>query len=280
MTIRQTRISIALFLVCVAGAAKFSAATLQSKTLRGWETYVQWTQKRINDELNSGTRFLRLDFKTPEDRARIRKALSAGRVFVEEVNTKDAHGKEIKAEDAMIHHWYGSILVPNVTLGTLIPWLQNYDHHSEYFPEVERSSLVKRDGDNFKIFLRLMRKKVVTVHYNTEHSVVYRKHTGTRISSRSVADRIAELSDAGTEGEREKTPVEDSGFLWRLHSYWRFEETGEGVIVECESISLSRSIPFGFGWLVGPFVESVPRESLDTMLTSIKRGLQQTRRSS
>jgi hypothetical protein len=61
--------------------------------------------------------------------------------------------------------------------------------------------------------------------------------------------------------------------MWRLNSYWRFEETDGGVIVECESISLSRSIPFGVGWLVGSFVESVPKESLSDMLVAIREGV-------
>jgi hypothetical protein len=113
----------------------------------------------------------------------------------------------------------------------------------------------------------------VTVRYNTEHSVVYRDHSATRISSRSIATKIAEISDAGSPAEKEKTSADDSGFMWRLNSYWRFEETDGGVIVECESISLSRSIPFGLGLLVGPFVKSVPKESLNDMLVGIRDGV-------
>jgi hypothetical protein len=270
---RRWKARIALFVVCVTSATDVSAATLQAKTLRGWETYVQATEKRIDDETSGGPAFLLLDFKPPDESARIHKLLEGGRVYVERMRTKDARGKEIKADDGMIHHWYGSILVPHVRLETLIRWLQNYDRHSEYFSEVEESKLVSHDGENFRIFLRLMRKKIVTVHYNTDHSVVYRHQTRTRVSSRSIADRIAEVSDAGTAEEKEKTSADDSGFLWRLNSYWRFEETDSGVIVECESISLSRTIPFGFGWLIGPFVESVPRESLNNMLISIRDGV-------
>jgi hypothetical protein len=32
--------------------------------------------------------------------------------------------------------------------------------------------------------------------------------------------------------------------------------------VQCESVTLTRGIPIGFGWLVGPFVTSIPRETL------------------
>lgn len=262
----------ALSLVCVADTSVL-AATLKSKTLVGWEAYVQATETRINNELGGGGRFLAMDFKPQEDRERILKVLKAGRVYVEKMETKDGRGKEIKIEEGMIHHWSGSILIPNVKLATLRHWLQDYDHHADYFQEVEKSKLVSRDGENFKIYLRLVRKKIVTVRYNTDHSVVYRDHSPTRVSSRSIATRIAEIADAGTAIEKEKTSADDSGFMWRLNSYWRFEETDDGVIVECESISLSRSIPFGFGWIVGPFVESVPRESLDNMLVSIRDGI-------
>jgi hypothetical protein len=35
-----------------------------------------------------------------------------------------------------------------------------------------------------------------------------------------------------------------------------------GTYLQCEAISLSRGIPLGVGWLVGPFVTSIPRDSL------------------
>ena len=36
--------------------------------------------------------------------------------------------------------------------------------------------------------------------------------------------------------------------------------------MQIESVQLTRSIPYGLGWVVGPFVESVPRESLEFTL--------------
>jgi hypothetical protein len=47
-----------------------------------------------------------------------------------------------------------------------------------------------------------------------------------------------------------------------MDSSWRFEEKDQGVYVEVESISLTRDIPMGLGWLIKPFVTSIPRESL------------------
>ena len=277
MTHRNLRILVALFLVGVTGTSEASAAKLKPKTLQDWETYQRLTEKRISDELaggGSGGSFLVLDLKKPDERARIRKKLKDGEVHIEEMQTPNAAGKEIDVEDGMIHHWLGAIFIPKMTLRTLRPWLQNYDRHADYFADVEKSKLLSRDGENFKIYLRLVRKKVITVRYNTEHSVVYRDHSATRMSSRSIATKIAEIANAGTTTEKERTSDDDSGFMWRLNSYWRFEEVDGGVIVECESISLSRSIPFGFGWIVGSFVKSVPQESLKGMLEGIRDGVQ------
>ena len=87
-----------------------------------------------------------------------------------------------------------------------------------------------------------------------------------RASSRSFTSRIAEVSDTGA-------VTEDRGFLWKLNSYWKFSEEEDGVFVECESLSLSRSIPLGMGWLIGPYIDSVPRESMENTLNSIRSGI-------
>ena len=173
----------------------------------------------------------------------------------------------------MIHHWFGAIFVPDVKLQALLRWIQNYDDHHRFFKEVESSKLLSRDGNTFKIFLRFVRKKVVTVHYNTEHTAIYRPHREGVESSRSFTTKIAEIQDPGTDKEMEKPIGDDSGYLWRLNSYWRFREQDGGVVVECESLSLSRSIPFGLGWMIKGFVESLPQESLESTLVSIRDGV-------
>jgi hypothetical protein len=65
-------------------------------------------------------------------------------------------------------------------------------------------------------------------------------------------------------------PGKDNGFLWRLNSYWRFFETGRGVYVQCEAVSLTRDIPTGLHWLIAPFIESIPKESLEFTLRSTR----------
>jgi hypothetical protein len=118
-----------------------------------------------------------------------------------------------------VHHWYGTVFIPGATLQDVLRWEQDYPRHQDDFDEVEASRLISREGDVFRIFLRLRRTKVITVHYNTEHLVVYSQHGPGRASSKSEATHIGELEDVGTPREREKPSDQDRGFLWRLNSY-------------------------------------------------------------
>ena len=118
-------------------------------------------------------------------------------------------------------------------------------------------------------------KKVISVVVNTENEARFTRLGTDRAQSRIYSTRIAEVDDPGTPLEREEPVGRDGGYLWRLYTYWHFLERDGGTYVQCESISLTRDIPIGFGWLVGPFVTSIPRDSLaftlETMRTTLAR---------
>ncbi len=125
--------------------------------------------------------------------------------------------------------------------------------------------------------MKLRRESVITVTYNTEHDVLYRRINDTRASSRSVATKIAELEGAGTPQEREKPVGNDHGFLWRLNAYWRYEQVKGGVLIECESVSLSRGVPVLLRPFVTGTVERIARESLQKTLVSLRTELAKSR---
>ena len=91
--------------------------------------------------------------------------------------------------------------------------------------------------------------------------------------SRIYSTRIAQVENAGEPDERELPVGRDGGYLWRLNTYWRLLERDGGTYVQCESISLTRGIPFGFGWMIKPFVTSIPRESLEFTLNTTRKAL-------
>lgn len=263
--------TILLWLIVISNLpSSVGAAKLQPETLKAWERYKKLTEARIQREIASSDGFLVRDFLPESDVADIRSVLATGSIYVRKMTTSDEEGGKIKVPKGLVHHWYGIVFVPGVEIDEVLAWEQDYDNHKNYFEEVEDSRLVSRQGDVFDIFLRLRRKKVITVHYNTEHRVSYRRVDAGAATSRSESTRIAELESPGTDDEREKPVANDRGFLWRLNSYWRFQQMSEGVVVECESISLSRTIPWAFRWVVKPFINSVPRESLEATLRPLR----------
>ena len=124
------------------------------------------------------------------------------------------------------------------------------------------SALVSQQGDDFRIFLRLLKKKIITVVLDTDHDVHYLSLDRKRWFCRSYTTRIAEVEDAGSPKEKVLPPDSGYGFLWRLYSYWRFQESDGGVYVECRAISLTRDVPFGLRWIIEPIIQHLPKESL------------------
>lgn len=248
-------------------------ATLQPKTVQAWNAYLQWAEQKVQRELSNSGAFLIQDHLPPDKAASVRRALQAGEIVVERMTGVVPAGTRFHIEDGTIHHWWGAILVSNVTLDRMIQFLQDYDHHAGRFADVERSRILSRDGQHFRVYLRLRRSAaLVTAYFDTEEDCFYRQLGAKRFYSYSNATKISELADAGTAREREKPPGEDRGFLWRLVSWWRIEETDHGVVVEVESASLSRDIPTLVLLIPGvsSYINSIPKESIKSILTSIR----------
>jgi hypothetical protein len=232
---------------------------------------------RIAAELDSERGFLVQDFKSASEAENIRTIIASGKPYIARLQTRNDSNSEMRVPDGLIHHRYGSIFVPGGKMVELLGWIQNYDQYHAYFPEVEKSKLISRNGDAFDVFLRLTRTKLgITVHYNTDHTATFRRHDDVRTSGKMISTRIAEIEDFGSRSEKEKPPGRDSGYFWRSNFYWRYQEKTNGTIVEYESISLSREVPFGLGFVFRSFVESIAEETLESVLISIRAGLTRT----
>jgi hypothetical protein len=128
----------------------------------------------------------------------------------------------------------------------------------------------RRDADGQDVFIRMSRSAIVTVTYDTEHRVEFKPRDAIRVSTRSVATRITEIDHAGSPDERPLAPDDDHGYLWRMNSYWRYEQVEGGVIAEMESVTLSRHIPSAVRFLVDPIVDHVARESVERTLQGFR----------
>jgi len=246
------------------------AAELRPEAAQGFDQYVRLTELRMQGEFPPGGVFLWIDRLPEPQRADAYARLQRGEIISERLETPDPSGRS-STPGALIHHWVGTVFVPGVTLPQVLAVVQDYDRHSEYFkPDVMQSKKVAQNGDEFKVHYRLRKKKIVTIILDADYEVHRYFLDPTHAYSHSVAVRVAQVENAGQPNEHELPPGKDGGYMWRLNSYWRYSDSGQGVYVQCEAISLTRDIPAGLNWLVGSFVQSVPKESLDFTLRSTR----------
>jgi hypothetical protein len=264
-----------LGLLGVGGTASDVSAGLpepHAGTLHGYHDYVSKVEARDREGLNRGA-FLWIDELGEPERTRAYEKLKRGEVELRRLG-KDEADSAAKIPGGMIHDWEGAIFIPGVKLDQVLGVLQDYNKHSVYYgPDVESAKIVTRDGDHFRVYMRFRRKKIVTVVLNTEQDVRYFRDSATREHSRSSAVRIREVANPGTKEEKEKSPDEENGFLWQMETWWRMEERDGGVYLQNEAVTLTRDIPPGLGWLIGPFVTSIPKETLEFTMNATREAV-------
>ena len=238
------------------------AAELEPRTVEAFDHYLRTAEARIDAAAGP---FLWID-QFPD---RVRRA-RAGEVIAEPFTGKP----DLSVPGGLVHDWIGAVFIPGATVDYTIARLQDYNGHKNIFkPEVIDSRTLSHNGNDFVIYLRLLKKKVVTVVLNAEFDVHYTRLDKTRWRSVSRSRKVAEVEHAGKADERELPAGTGEGFLWKLNSYWRFQERDGGTWVECEAISLTRDVPAGLGWLIEPIIRNLPKESLVSTLASARKAL-------
>ena len=234
-------------------------AKLTPEATAGFDRYVESAESEMKRSLIE-EHFLAVDGK-PEEKARLR----GGEVVIEPGARRG--DDEIKISGAMIQDWVGSMFMPNATIAQVRAVLQDYEKYKDFYqPDVIESKTLGHSGDEYDVFLRLYKKQVLTVVMNTNYHVRYGILDARRMYVTSHSTRIAEVKDHKRSLTDEEPVGRDTGFLWRLNSYWRFEEVQGGVYAQCRAISLSRDVPLGLGWMVKGFVAKFPRESMQNTL--------------
>jgi hypothetical protein len=231
------------------------------ETVKAFDQYVAAAEARVRDEQGSTTSFLWIESLSGAEPQQAEARLRRGEVLVEKVAQTPQ-----KFPGGMIHDWVGTAFVPGANVVQVLALVQGYNDLARYYqPEVQVSRLISRSGDDFHIFMRLRKHRVVTVLLDAEYDVHYGQLDAQHWFSISRSTRISEV-DGG-----------DHGFLWRLNTYWRFVQSADGVIVQCEAISLTRDIPTGLGWMIGPFVTKIPRESLEFTMEKTREAVENKR---
>lgn len=263
----MTRVGLAWVGVALAAVpGDLAAAVLQPATIEAFDDYVRQAEARMREELAGRGPFFWIEGKGEAERRPADDALRKGEILTE--------GKTLRIPDGVIHHWVGAVFIPGATLRKVEAIVTDYDNYQNiYRPDIARSKLLSRDGDNARIFLRLYKKKVLTALLNTEHEVEYSRADGGRAHSRTRATRIAEIEDPDRPEGPERPVGKDRGIVWRLNSYWRFAEAEGGTYVQIESVSLSRDVPVIIDWIVGAFIRKAHRELHFHFLRATRAGV-------
>ncbi|MFP5229264.1 MAG: hypothetical protein ACLGXA_16755 [Acidobacteriota bacterium] len=237
------------------------AATLGLATAPAWsqapanatgafDQYVTTVEARLAQQHQAGG--LAGEAATPEGRQRLRQ----GELVIEELKTPEVPG-------AMLHDWRGSAFAPGARAAGFERTLRDFDGYARVFaPEVLQARTLTANGDHIRGWMRVRQKHVITVVLDTTYDVRFSRLDAHEAWSTSRSTRIQEIADPGTSHEHALSPQQEHGFLWRMNTWWTWQERDGGLYMQVESVSLTRGIPPGLGWIVRPFVESVPRESL------------------
>ena len=270
---KRARIAFILLAGLALASPILPAETPTPETLKAFDSYVAAAETRNNEELAARKNFLWLDVLPESERERTYDRLKRQQTVIRH-SASCASRNCSNIPGGMIHDWTGIAFVPGVTLQQTLSAIQDYDRDADYYrPTVLRAKLLSREGNSFRVFLRLKESHVITVVLDTEYEIQYLVIDSAHAASVSHSTRITEIESAGSPQEHAVSSKDNHGFLWRLTSYWRFYQADGGVYIQCNAISLTRDVPAGLGWLATPFIENVPRESLDFTLTATREAL-------
>jgi hypothetical protein len=175
---------------------------------------------------------------------------------------------------AMLHDWRGTAFAPGATAADFERLMKDYNAYPRRFsPQVLQAKVLAQHDDFFHVLMRVRQKHVITVVLDTAYDITYGRLDAKHGYSISRSTQIQEIQSPGSSAERAMGPKEEHGFLWRMNTYWSYEERDGGLYMQIESVTLTRSIPNGLAWIIRPFVESIPRESLEFTLRAASNAL-------
>lgn len=254
------------FALCAALAQPVAAQLvikLQPQTVAEFEHYAAAVESQLNERWQGKKNFLFI-----EDAASDKQKVLSDDLFIREM--PEDHPIEIK--EGLIHDWLGAVYIPHVDINRVIEILRNFDNHKKIYPEVADSRTIHREGNDVTGYWRLQQRKgLVPIVLKVQQDAHYQQVAPGKWICRAYARNITEVDTGLFSRGHEFPPGEGHGYLWRLYAYWSLESFNGGVLAECRTLSLSRSIPEGLAWAVGPYVQKMPQESLTSTLKETRK---------
>jgi hypothetical protein len=242
------------------------AVDLKPQTIEAFDRYIASTDAKMQTRW-SGEHFLWFD-DSPEIRAR----LLAGAVVAQPVQGNGV----VALPGGLVQDWVGAVFVPKTTLKETLGLVQDYPQHPQiYRPDVTDVKVLSHSGNDYAIRTRVVKSKFfISDVVDIDNRIHFVPLDAKRVYSRSASERVVEISNAGKQNERELPVGRDRGLVWRVNGYWFFEESDGGVFITCESVTLTRDIPFLLSKVLSPLVHELPAEALKTSLEQTRNAIE------
>jgi hypothetical protein len=270
-SIGALKLHLTLVLAAVLLPQQSYAANLKADTIAAWDDYVQSVSATLQERTRPDGSFL----WAHEDSERIAK------VHRGEIVVAPAPGPSPrKIPGGLIHHWIGAAFLPNAKLDDILEVTQAYDRYKEFYrPSVIESKAVGRKALDYKAWddkawddefsmLLMNQAFFLKTALDADYAAANVRLNDRRFYSVSRSTRVQEVEDYGQPSQHRMPEGEGAGYIWRLFSIARLQESDGGVYVEMEAVALSREIPVAVRLVVDPIVRRVARNSI---LTSIQQ---------
>jgi hypothetical protein len=193
--------------------------------------------------------------------------LRAGALLITRVH--EPHTAPFTDTTTLLHHWRGTAFAPGATPAGFDRLMRNFNAYPQHFaPQVVQARTLATNGDRLTAYLRVRQQHVITVVMDTTYDVTFAHLDPAHGYSLSRSTRIAEIASPNTPAEHALAPADEHGFLYRLNTYWSYEQRDGGLYLQIEAVSLTRAVPRGLGWAITPYIETIPRDSLEFTLRS------------
>jgi hypothetical protein len=242
---RQSTGFLKFFVLCAAlmlvAAPRPLAAEPAPAAVSAFNTYFRRVEARLAQQHRAQKGYL-----AP---AQSEQSLRRGELIVEQLTP--SAGMDLPG--AMLHHWRGTAFAPGAKAADFERLMKDFNAYPQHYsPQILRAKILTAHNDHLQAVMRVRQRHVITVVMDTSYDITFARLDAQHGYSISRSTKITEIGSPGTRSEHALS----------------YEERDGGLYMQIESVSLTRSIPRGLGWAVGPFVESVPRESLDFTLRS------------
>jgi hypothetical protein len=267
----KRKASFAFWLLLLLDATRTLKGEPTKAAVSAFNAYSAAVESRLTHQHSSPSGFLApfgAGDKDPEER------IHRGEPVIERVAEPVSSPLNAGLAGAMLHHWRGTAFVHGATAADFVRLMRDFNSYPQYFaPQVIQAKVSSELGGHMQAWMRIRQKHIITVVMDTTYDVAFGQLDRRHGYSISRSTQIDEIASPDTRTEHALSASEEHGFLWRLDTYWSYEERDDGLYLQVEAISLTRSIPGGLAWAIGPYIESIPRESLEFTHNSARQAL-------